>query len=98
MLERFKEFCLSMKDLIVFVLTPIAFVAGYIYYLITKNEKSAYVKTSGFAPSASDCIATIDPTGLPFSAKPSMPPAGTNELDPAPEKRNVPNAAGPRGS
>lgn len=39
MLDRIKAFAEASKNVIIYILTPIAFVLGALYYLLTKNKE-----------------------------------------------------------
>ena len=38
MIDKLKAFYESIKGILIYVLTPIAFILGIIYYLVTKNS------------------------------------------------------------
>lgn len=38
MLEKLKNFAESVKSVVLYIITPVAFIAGYIWYLLSKNE------------------------------------------------------------
>lgn len=39
MFEKIKAFAGSVKDVVLYILTPLAFIAGYIFFLIQKNHR-----------------------------------------------------------
>lgn len=39
MIEKIKTFAESVKNVMLYIVTPIAFVVGFIYYLIVKNHR-----------------------------------------------------------